>query len=166
MINRKLGGLLPRYQALRELAQESANPLLRQGGLLLLAAEMLSWFEARPELELLKLTTVVLPRVDRAEGVSVSLRHHAQLTAIGAEVPGTDEAYLVSHLPWRLLGEGVLEVSRDTPEVREYIELARYITPWQETEEQEALADALVHALARRMDRAIGAVATTQDFGH
>ena len=118
------------------------------------AHDMLGWFEDQKKLTSVKLTCVAIPETE-SPPVSIRIRHHFVLSAIGGQVPASED-YALDNLPWNLLSNGVFELRRDDQAVQDFLALP----------DTEILTyEGLVHALALRIDAAFEDIQVAHDVG-
>lgn len=137
-----------------EQTRSTHEPIPRFIGFGRFVHDVLGWFDAQPALELVKLTCVLLPEFT-ASPPCIRLRHHFVLSALGGTVPSSEE-YAIACLPWSLMSNGSFAMSRTDPLVQKYLT-------------NDALDpidyEALVNALALRIDVAFELVHIIQDVG-
>ncbi len=144
----------PSFDDAVERAQNPTTPGPRFTSLARFAHDLLGWFEANPKLQSVKLNCVTLPELEKSP-MSVRIRHHFLLTAVGGDVPSADD-YALSHLPWQQLGNGVFEVTRDDSLVQRFFALP---------DDAGVQYQALVYEAALRADQAFEPVHVEHDVG-
>lgn len=118
------------------------------------AHDLLGWFEGKPALASIKLTSVALPELE-TQPMSVRIRHHFTLTGNGGELPEVEE-YALECLPWSMMGAGVFQVSRTDELIQRYLSLPS---------DEPIKYEALVYELSLRIDIAFDNVEVTHDLG-
>lgn len=121
-----------------------------------LVANFLDMFESYPDLQRISLEHSVSVDVSSSTHLSIAQSHQVRVSApqvgLGFEVaPEEHEAYVVHYVPYRIMGPGSFELTRDDPRVVRFLAL---------NETQHGLWTGLVAEIASQMDLQFGNVRT------
>ena len=138
---------------LEECQQPGVSPALRAVGFSCLVSAILSWFDEQPLLRSVKVLSAAVPDLNREQDFDLCILHSFTLSSEGGVLPfkSPEEVttFMLETAPYKVMGAGLIEFTRDTPAVSEYCGL---------TDDDSEGFHRVVADLCRQCDYAFGKV--------